>query len=114
MLVRDKEDHRLQGEGRSDGCLDRANELNTFFNRFSPERSSASFYPTHSQTDPLLTHSFLVTPKMFYLPPQPWTLLLLHVCLQPNQKMLMMPLPPLPPVCLKKSGEETTGEIEPE
>ncbi|MED6293853.1 hypothetical protein CHARACLAT_014895 [Characodon lateralis] len=35
----------------TDGGLDRANELNTFFNRFSSETSSASSSPAHSQPD---------------------------------------------------------------
>ncbi|MEQ2281050.1 hypothetical protein AMECASPLE_026450 [Ameca splendens] len=34
-----------------DGCLDRANKLNTFFDRFSSATSSASFSPATSQTD---------------------------------------------------------------
>ncbi|MEQ2316257.1 hypothetical protein AMECASPLE_030748 [Ameca splendens] len=43
-VVRDEKDNRLQ-------CLDRANELNTLFNTFTSETSSASFSPAHSQTD---------------------------------------------------------------
>ncbi|MEQ2193253.1 hypothetical protein XENOCAPTIV_027990 [Xenoophorus captivus] len=41
-------------------------------------------------------------------------LLLLHVCLQPNQKMLILLCLHLPPVCLKTSGKKTTGKTEPE
>ncbi|MED6284279.1 hypothetical protein CHARACLAT_017631, partial [Characodon lateralis] len=40
-----------QKEDLNNGCLDRANELNTFFNRFGSETSSASSSPAHSQTD---------------------------------------------------------------
>ncbi|MEQ2299497.1 hypothetical protein AMECASPLE_015743 [Ameca splendens] len=40
-----------QKEDQIDGCLDRANELNTFFNRFSSETTSASSSPAHSITD---------------------------------------------------------------
>ncbi|MED6292400.1 hypothetical protein CHARACLAT_033512 [Characodon lateralis] len=40
-----------QKDHQTDGSLDRANELNTFFNRFSSETSSASSSPAHSQTD---------------------------------------------------------------
>ncbi|MEQ2316900.1 hypothetical protein AMECASPLE_037152 [Ameca splendens] len=39
-----------QKEDRTNGCLDRVNELNIFFNRFSSEASSASSSPAHSQT----------------------------------------------------------------
>ncbi|MEQ2316828.1 hypothetical protein AMECASPLE_036553 [Ameca splendens] len=86
-----------QKDDQTNGGLDRANELNTFFNRFSSETSSASSSPAHSQTEP---------PPSF--DPEPFChtsnvlsstsamdLLLLHVCLQPNQKMLILPL--LPP-----------------
>ncbi|MEQ2244029.1 hypothetical protein ILYODFUR_012951 [Ilyodon furcidens] len=41
----------MQKKDQTDGCLDRANELNTFFNRFSAEASSASSSPAHSQAD---------------------------------------------------------------
>ncbi|MED6262743.1 hypothetical protein ATANTOWER_025116 [Ataeniobius toweri] len=40
-----------QKDNRTNGCLDRANELNTFFNRFSSETSSTSSSPAHSQTN---------------------------------------------------------------
>ncbi|MEQ2306669.1 hypothetical protein AMECASPLE_010603 [Ameca splendens] len=40
-----------QKDDQTDGGLDRANELNTFFNRFSSETSFASSSPAHSQTD---------------------------------------------------------------
>ncbi|MEQ2249488.1 hypothetical protein ILYODFUR_029761 [Ilyodon furcidens] len=40
----------MQKDDWIDGCLDRANELNIFFNRFSSETSSASSSPAHSQT----------------------------------------------------------------
>ncbi|MEQ2249680.1 hypothetical protein ILYODFUR_031750 [Ilyodon furcidens] len=90
-----------QKDDQTDGGLDRANELNTFFNRFSSEKAQHSpLLLTAKQTShPPLTHSFPATPQMFYLPSQPWTLLLLHVCPQPNQKMLMLPLPP-PSTCV--------------
>ncbi|MEQ2309468.1 hypothetical protein AMECASPLE_038986 [Ameca splendens] len=71
-VVRDEEDHRLQSEGRSNRCLDRANKLNIFFNRFSSKTSSGSFFPAHSQTSHSpLTHSFPVTYQMFCIPPEP-------------------------------------------
>ncbi|MEQ2225133.1 hypothetical protein ILYODFUR_014406 [Ilyodon furcidens] len=65
-------------------------------NRFSSETSSASSSPAHNQTDipPSFDPQFPVTAQMFYLPPWPWTLLLLHVCLQPNQKIQMFPFLP--------------------
>ncbi|MED6243942.1 hypothetical protein ATANTOWER_030713 [Ataeniobius toweri] len=61
-----------QKEDQTDGCQDRANELNTFCNRFSSVTSSASFSPalitallsytlSHSQTD--ITPSF--DPQLF-------------------------------------------------
>ncbi|MEQ2238571.1 hypothetical protein ILYODFUR_034530 [Ilyodon furcidens] len=34
-----------QKDNQTDGCLDRANELNTFFNRFNSETSSESLSP---------------------------------------------------------------------
>ncbi|MEQ2295090.1 hypothetical protein AMECASPLE_010619 [Ameca splendens] len=40
-----------QRDDQTDGCLDRANEINTFFNRFSSRTTSKSFSPAHSQTD---------------------------------------------------------------
>ena len=40
-----------QKEDQIDGNLDRANELNLFFNRFSSETSSASSSPAPSQKD---------------------------------------------------------------
>ncbi|MED6265578.1 hypothetical protein CHARACLAT_026929 [Characodon lateralis] len=40
-----------QKDDQTDGGLDRANELNTFFNRFSSETSFAPSSPAHSQTD---------------------------------------------------------------
>ncbi|MED6292038.1 hypothetical protein CHARACLAT_029704 [Characodon lateralis] len=60
------------------------------------------FLPTAKQTShPPLTYGFPGSPQMFYLPPQPWTLLLLHVCLQLNEKKLLLPLPP-PSSCVSK------------
>ncbi|MED6285864.1 hypothetical protein CHARACLAT_033545 [Characodon lateralis] len=41
----------LQKEDRTDGYLDRTNEIYTFFNRLSSETSSASSSPAHSQKD---------------------------------------------------------------
>ncbi|MED6234496.1 hypothetical protein ATANTOWER_031850 [Ataeniobius toweri] len=38
-------------DDQTDECLDKANELNTFFNRFSSETSSASSSPAHNQSD---------------------------------------------------------------
>ncbi|MEQ2316593.1 hypothetical protein AMECASPLE_033986 [Ameca splendens] len=61
-----------QKEDRTDGCLDRTKELNTYFNRFSSETNSASSSSSYSQTDPPLTLNISVTPQMFYLPPRPW------------------------------------------
>ncbi|MEQ2249310.1 hypothetical protein ILYODFUR_027947 [Ilyodon furcidens] len=84
-----------QKDDQIDGYVDRAHAPNTFFNRFSSETQHPSFLPTAKQTShPPFTHIFPITPQMFYLLPQPWTLLLLHVCFQPNQKMLMLPLSP--------------------
>ncbi|MEQ2250248.1 hypothetical protein ILYODFUR_037977 [Ilyodon furcidens] len=40
-----------QKDDWTDRCLDKANELNTFFNGFNSETSSASSSPAHSQTD---------------------------------------------------------------
>ncbi|MEQ2299180.1 hypothetical protein AMECASPLE_012688 [Ameca splendens] len=40
-----------QKDDQTYGGLDRTNEQNTFFNRFSSETSSASSSPAHSQTD---------------------------------------------------------------
>ncbi|MEQ2253276.1 hypothetical protein ILYODFUR_030478 [Ilyodon furcidens] len=40
-----------QKDDQTDEGLDRTNELNTFFNRFSSETSSVSSSPAHSQTD---------------------------------------------------------------
>ncbi|MEQ2302525.1 hypothetical protein AMECASPLE_007629 [Ameca splendens] len=88
-----------QKEDRPNGKLDRAKELNTFFNRFSSGTSSAlsSLQTSH----PPLTKSFPVTPQMLYLPLWQYSLLLLHVCLQLNQGILVLPLPP-PSTCVSQ------------
>ncbi|MED6286859.1 hypothetical protein CHARACLAT_010334 [Characodon lateralis] len=92
-----------QKDDQTDGGLDGANELNTFFNKFSSETSSASSSPAHGQAhippsfDPQLpsnTSNVLSSSSAI-------DLLLLHVSLQPNQKMLMLPLPP-PSICVSQ------------
>ncbi|MED6253230.1 hypothetical protein ATANTOWER_024799 [Ataeniobius toweri] len=93
-----------QNEDRTDGCLDKAIELNTFSSVVSVQKQAQHPFllPTAKKTSHLpMTHSFPVTPQMSYLPRQPWTHLILHVCLQPNQKMLKLPLPP-PSTCLSQ------------
>ncbi|MED6269420.1 hypothetical protein CHARACLAT_032972 [Characodon lateralis] len=92
-----------QKDDQTDGGLDRANELNTFFNRFSSETSSASSSPAHSQTDippsfepQPLCHTSNVLSSTSAMDPSA-----LHVYLQPYQKMLMLPLPP-PSTCVSQ------------
>ncbi|MEQ2285294.1 hypothetical protein AMECASPLE_030320 [Ameca splendens] len=92
-----------QKEDPIDRCLDRANEPNTLFNRFSLETSSASSSRAHSQTDilPSFDPQLSCHTSNVLSSPHPCTLLLLHVCLQPYQKMLMLPLPP-PSTCVSQ------------
>ncbi|MEQ2227017.1 hypothetical protein ILYODFUR_033340 [Ilyodon furcidens] len=94
----------------TNGCLDRANELNTFLNRFSSETSSASSSPAHSQTD--IPPSFdpqlsCHTTNVLAMNPSAST----HL---PSTKSedADAAFASLFRLCLKKSGEETTGETE--
>ncbi|MEQ2242656.1 hypothetical protein ILYODFUR_038233 [Ilyodon furcidens] len=106
-----------QKEDRTDGSLDRANELDTFFKMFSSETSSASFSPAHSQTDipPSFDPQLSCNPSnvfFFHLSHGPFCFYMFafnHI----GRCGCSLGLP-LPPVCLKKSGEETTGKTEPE
>ncbi|MEQ2226991.1 hypothetical protein ILYODFUR_033115 [Ilyodon furcidens] len=109
-----------QKEDQTDGCLDRANELDTFFNRFSSETSSASSSPAHGQTD--IPPSF--DPQLFchtsnFLSSTSAMDSSASTCL-PSTKSEDDDAPfastfhHLPPVCVQKSGEATTAKTEPE
>ncbi|MEQ2257693.1 hypothetical protein ILYODFUR_037385 [Ilyodon furcidens] len=105
-----------QEDNQTNGCLDRANELNTFFNRFSSETSSSSTSPAHSQTDispsfdpQLFCHTSNVLSSASALDPSAST------CL-PSTKSEDADASFASPfhLCLKKSSEDATGETESE
>ena len=99
-----------------DGSLDRANELNSFVNRFSSESSSASSPPPPRPSDlhPPWTHSFTVTSQLSHLPPQSW-ICCCSIVVSNHIRRCWGPLHlHLPPVCVQQSGEETSGETEQE
>ncbi|MED6261921.1 hypothetical protein ATANTOWER_011949 [Ataeniobius toweri] len=93
-----------QKDDQTDECLDRTNELDTLLNRFSSEPSSASSSPAHSQTDipPSFDPQLSCHPSNVSSSTSAMALLLLHVCLQPNQKMLILPFPP-PSTCVSQA-----------
>lgn len=97
-----------QREDRTDESLDRASELITFFSRFNLINSETSF-PAPSQA--VIMSSF--DPQLLCHISE---VLLLHVCLLPNQEMLVLPLPQ-PPTCLspgRHEDDETAEATEPE
>ena len=51
-VLRDEKDHWCKGKkDQTDGRLERANELNVFFNRFSSGGETATSLPAQSHTD---------------------------------------------------------------
>ena len=103
-----------QEEDQKDGNLDRANELDLFFDRFSSETSSASSSPACSQTDlhPPLIYSFTVTSQRSHLPPQSW-ICCCSIIVSNHTRRCWEPFP-LPAVCLWQSGEagQTKQELD--
>ncbi|MED6259387.1 hypothetical protein ATANTOWER_021922 [Ataeniobius toweri] len=86
-----------QKEDQIDGCLDRVNELNIFFNKFSLETSSAFSSPAHSQAD---------------IPPS-FDLQDTQLSCNTSNVLSSTSLPP-PSTCVSRwnPGEETTGKTE--
>ncbi|MEQ2227468.1 hypothetical protein ILYODFUR_037964 [Ilyodon furcidens] len=77
-------------------CFPRANDRTNELNTTKPAQHPPLLLSAKQTSHPALTHGFPVKPQVFYLPPQH-----LHVCLQPNQKMLMLHLPP-PSTCVSQ------------